>query len=114
MPPRLVLHARRRVESVTSLLSATWFAYVAADDWIEVRDFLEEVPEEAGALALARERALANPMYRRTLVSPDARTTAIEVRLREMSDAELIERDLDGRIEAIVAEHAGVTRFPPR
>ena len=93
------------VQAVTSLLSATSFGYVAAEDWIEVRDFIEEIPQEPGALAALRERALADPMYRRTLISPDARMTAIEVRLYEMSDAELIASDLDGRIEALLAAH---------
>lgn len=91
------------VREVTTLHSATSFDYVAAEDWIEVRPFIDEVPREPAGLAALRARALGDPVYHRTLVSADARVAAIDVRLREMSDAELVASDLDGRIESILA-----------
>jgi len=91
------------VREVTTLHSATSFEYVAAEDWIEVRPFIEEVPGDAAGLEALRARALADPVYRRTLVSADARVAAIDVRLQEMSDAELIASDLDGRITRILS-----------
>ncbi|MEE2662552.1 MAG: MMPL family transporter [Myxococcota bacterium] len=98
------------VQSVTSLLSATSFGYDAAEDWIEVRDFIEEIPSDPDELAALRKQALADPVYRRTLISPDARTCAIEVRLDEMTDAAMIASNLDRRIESILSarERAGV------
>ena len=96
------------VQSVTSLLSATSFGYVAAEDWIEVRDFIEEIPSDPGELAALREQALADPVYRRTLISPDARTSAIEVRLEEMTDAAMIASNLDRRIESVLSARTGV------
>jgi hypothetical protein len=91
------------VREVTTLHSATSFDYVQEEDWIEVRPFIDKVPASAGALEALKRRALSDPVYRRTLVSSDARVAAIDVRLQEMTDAELIASDLDGRIEAIVA-----------
>ncbi|MEE3331404.1 MAG: MMPL family transporter [Myxococcota bacterium] len=94
------------VQSVTSLLDVTSFGYVAEEDWVEVRPFIDEIPLDPAELARLRERALHDPVYRRTLVSEDASVTAIEVRFASMDDAELIARDLDGEIERLVAAHA--------
>ena len=59
-----------------------------------------------------RERALADPLTRRNLVSEDGRAAAVNVSLREMSDRELIRMDLDGRVRAILdAETTPLRRF---
>jgi predicted RND superfamily exporter protein len=99
------------VRSVTSLLDVTSFRWVPEDEWIEVRPFIEEVPSDPARLAELRERALSDPVYRRTLVSDDARTAALNVSFREMTDAELIAADLDGKIDSILREELG-DRFP--
>jgi predicted RND superfamily exporter protein len=100
------------VRSVQSLVEVTSFRYVASDQWIEVRPFIEDVPEDPRALAALRERALRDPLYRRTLVSEDGRTAALDVSFRRMSDGEFIGADLDGQVRAILAaETAPGRRF---
>ena len=98
------------VRRVTSLAKVTSFGYDASQDWIEVRPLIEEVPEDPGELAALRARTLGDPLYRRTLVSDDGRTAALNIAFREMSDAEFLTADLDARIRAIVAEFASPTR----
>jgi predicted RND superfamily exporter protein len=90
------------VRSVTSLARVTSFRYEPESDWIEVRPFVEDVPRSDAALAALRAQALADPVYRQTLISGDGRTAALNVVFREMSDREFIGADLDGRIRAIL------------
>jgi predicted RND superfamily exporter protein len=100
------------VRSVKSLVRVTSFRYLREREWIEVRPFIEDVPTDAAELALLRERALADPLYRRNLVSDDGRTAALNVSFRPMSDREFIAADVDGRIRAILdAETRDGRRF---
>lgn len=92
------------VRDVTSLTDVTTFRFVAEEDWIEVRPLLEAIPSDASTLAALRARALGDPLLRRTVVSDDGTTAALNVSFRKMTDRELIEHDLDGRIARIVAE----------
>ncbi len=98
------------VRRVTSLARVTSFGYDATQDWIEVRPLVEEVPRDATALSALRERTLGDPLYRRTLVSDDGRTAALNIAFRELSDAEFIEADLDAEIRRIVAAYETPTR----
>jgi predicted RND superfamily exporter protein len=98
------------VRSVRSLARVTSFRY--DQKAIEVGPFLEAIPEDPAALARLRERALADPTYRRNLVSDDGRTAALNVAFRELTDQELIRSDLDGRIRALLdAETTPERRF---
>lgn len=92
------------VRDVTSLADVTSVRWVAAEDWIEVRPLIEEIPTAVAELAALRERTLADESYRRTIVSEDGTTAAIDVAFRNMTDGELIAQDLDRRIAQIVAE----------
>jgi predicted RND superfamily exporter protein len=92
------------VRNVSSLVDVTSFRYVAAEDWVEVRPFIEDIPEDPAALARLRERALADPVYRRTLVSPDARAAALNVSFRKMSDLAFISAGLDDAIRRILEQ----------
>ncbi len=110
---RRIGHAVARlpgVTGVTHLADVTSFRYVEEEDWIEVRPFIEDVPAEPAALAELRERALANPLYRKTLVSADARTAALNVAFRKMSDADFIASGIDEAIAAVVAAEAAPDR----
>jgi len=103
---REIGHAIARLPGVTgvaSLVDVTDFRWVPEEDWIEVRPFVEEIPSEVSALADLRARALANPLYRRTLVSEDGRTAALNVSFRKMDDAAFIASGVDGEIQAILA-----------
>ncbi|MGH0032690.1 MAG: efflux RND transporter permease subunit [Myxococcota bacterium] len=91
------------VRSVKSLLRVTSFRYVAEDDWIEVRPFIEDVPRDPAELDRLRARATGDPLYRKVLVSEDGRAAAVNVSFRKMSDGDFIEADLDGRVRAILA-----------
>ena len=75
------------VRGVTSLARVTSFRFVPADDWIEVRPFIEDVPSDPAQLASLRARALANPVYRQSLVSSDARTAALSPTVRKLISA---------------------------
>ncbi len=92
------------VRSISSLMDVTSFRYVAADDWVEVRPFIEDVPTDPAELAELRRRALADPVYVRSIVSADGRTAAININFRKMTDAELIDARLDDRIIQILDE----------
>jgi hypothetical protein len=100
------------VRGVRSLAKATSFRWDREAEWIEVRPFLEGIPQDPAQLAALRERALSDPVYRRNLVSDDGRTAALNVSFRELSDREFIRADLDGRIRAILdAETTPERRF---
>ncbi len=93
-----------QVRSVASLMDVTSFRWVAEEEWVEVRPFIEEVPGSSAELAELRRRALHDPVYRRTIVSEDGRAAAINVSFRKMSDAEFIASGLDDRVQQILRE----------
>jgi predicted RND superfamily exporter protein len=76
------------------------------DGDIEIVPLLESVPEDAAGLARLRETVLGNPLYRGTLVAPDARTVALFVH-PERVDAAPEASTLADRIEAVAREEAG-------
>jgi predicted RND superfamily exporter protein len=92
----------KEVRSISSLMDVTSFRYVEEEDWVEVRPFIEEVPTDAAELAELRRRALADPVYVRSIVAEDSRTAAINITFRGMTDAELIDSQLDERIVEIL------------
>jgi predicted RND superfamily exporter protein len=93
----------RRVQSLTDVVA---FRYDAGGDWIEVTSFIDEIPSDPAGLAELRRRALSDPLYRRTLVSEDGRTAAINVTFREMTDQEFIAARLDQRVLRVLEEAA--------
>ncbi|MBW2272498.1 MAG: MMPL family transporter [Deltaproteobacteria bacterium] len=95
------------VRSVTSIVDVTSFRWVDDEEWVEVRPFIDEIPADPDALEALRQRALADPVYRRTLVSEDARAAAINVSFRDMSDAEFIASGLDDAVAEILRDEAG-------
>ena len=100
------------VRSVKSLLRVTAFRYDPDQDWVEVRPLVEDIPEDAAALAALRARALDDPIYRRNLVSDDGRAAAINVSFKPMSELAFVRSDVDGRIRAILdAETTPARRF---
>jgi predicted RND superfamily exporter protein len=100
------------VRSVQSLTDVIAFRWDAEAEWIEVGRFVDEIPETPQGLARLRERALADPLYRRALVSDDGRSAAVNVTFREMTDKEFLDSRLEERIRAILASEAdGALRF---
>ncbi len=100
------------VRSVQSLADVIAFRWDPVGEWIDVGRFIDEIPEDPAALAALRERALADPLYQRTLVSDDGRTAAINVSFREMTDKEFLDARLEERIQALLdAERDPALRF---
>lgn len=95
------------VRHVQSLIDVTSFRWDPAQAWIEVHPFVEDVPSDPAALRALRERALANPLYRRSIVSEDGRTAALNVSFRKMTDQEFIAAGLDARIRSILDAESG-------
>lgn len=99
----------RRVQSLADVVAFRW---VPEEEWIDVGRFLEEIPEDPARLAALRARALGDPLYRRSLVSEDGRTAAINVTFDKLTDREFIASGLDARIRALLdAEAAPGVRF---
>ncbi len=95
------------VRSVQSLTDVIAFHWEPEGEWIDVGRFIDEIPSDPAALAALRARALADPMYRRTIVSDDGRTAAVNVSFRDMTDKEFLDSRLEERIQQILAAEAG-------
>ncbi|MBW2230435.1 MAG: MMPL family transporter [Deltaproteobacteria bacterium] len=99
------------VRSVSSLMDVTSFRWVPDEEWIEIAPFIEDVPHDTLELATLRARALHDPVYRRTLVAPDARSTAVNLSFVEMTDADFLSSHLDAQLGSILAAELG-SLFP--
>jgi predicted RND superfamily exporter protein len=100
------------VASVQSLARALSIRFVASEDMVRVDNFMDRVPEDEASIAELEKRALADPLYRKTLISGDGRAAAINLTFRPMTDAEFVHLDLDGKIAALLdAETRDGRRF---
>ena len=52
---------------------------IGSPDTFEVREFLEDIPENKYELEKLKIQAINNPLYRKSFISPDSRTAAIVV-----------------------------------
>lgn len=102
------LAGMQAVRSVSHLMDATRYAYVADDDRIAIEPFMQSVPHDPVELARLEREALDDPVYRRTLISDDARTAALNVRFREMDDGAFIEGGYDAAVIRVLEEELGV------
>ena len=71
---------------------------------------MDEVPETSAAREELRRRALDDPIYTKTLISDDARVAAINITFQPMTDSEFVALDIDGRVDALIAEEASESR----
>src|SRR5690606_29106098 len=85
------------VKRVDSLATAPRIR--SADGVVEIGDFLEAPPEDLAAALALREEALANPLLRGPLVSPDGRGALVAVH----PDSGLSPRELMALGEAVAA-----------
>lgn len=92
------------VARVASIASATDLRDEAGA--IVARPILEQVRENPAAWPSLRQAALADPQRAGILLSPDGRIAALHVDLEPMSEQELVESNLDRRIETAVRELA--------
>ena len=72
------------IANVTSMVNAR--STRGEGDVLVVGDLLESWPESEADFAVLRERLLANPLYRNTLVSPDGRVTTIALELTQYAE----------------------------
>jgi predicted RND superfamily exporter protein len=91
------------VQRVQSLADVTTFRWVPEEEWIDVGRLFDEVPETAEEIAALRERALGDPLLRRSVISEDGRTAGLSVRFAEMTDAQFLSSRLDERIGELLA-----------
>ena len=92
------------VRGVSSLVDVTSLRWDAEEETIEIRPFIEDIPRDPLRLADLRQRALANSVYRQTLVAADAKAAAINVAFQPMDDATFLESGLDSAISRILRD----------
>src|SRR5262245_8343524 len=92
------------VRGAESLVDVYAYRWDPKSELVEMGRFIEddEIPTDPAALADLRARALADPLYPKTIVSRDGRTAAINVTFNAMSDDEFVKLDLDGRVRQIL------------
>lgn len=98
------------VRGVESLVDAYAFRYDAEDQSLNLGRFIREIPEGEDELRSLRERALAHPIYTKTILSADGGTAALNITFQKMTDGEFVKRDLDGEIRRILDEYASDVR----
>jgi predicted RND superfamily exporter protein len=99
-----------RIAAVESLARVLSVRYDAERDAVTLDRFMRRVPADPDELAELRERALSDRIYRKTLVSDAGRAAAINITFQPMTDAEFVDLDLDGRIEAMLREESSDDR----
>lgn len=110
---RTVTHKLRGLPGIASVESLARVPYVHWDpvgEFASVDQFMRSVPETGEERSQLRQRALADPIYRKTLISDDARTAAINIMFQEMTDTEFVHLDLDGRIRALLEDSTDDSR----
>jgi hypothetical protein len=98
------------VRSTESLVDVYAYRFDAKLELVDVGRFIDHVPDDPVALEELRQRALADPIYPKSIVSRDGRTAAINVSFAPMTDGEFAKLELDARIRAALdaATHDGV------
>ena len=92
------------VRGTESLVDVYTYRWNAKNEAVEMGRFIDTVPSDPAALADLRKRALADPLYPKTIVSRDGRAAAINVTFSAMSDDDFVKRDLDGNIARILED----------
>ncbi len=92
------------VREVQSLANVDYIH--GAEDYFEVRPFLETIPDDPEGLHLLRLQALENPLYVGNLVSKDARSAAIVVfpKNHDAQDGSFRKRLLD-QAQSVLSRH---------
>lgn len=118
-PP--VLHAiadiTTELESIPGVRKVQSLANVdyvhGAEEYFEVRPFLERIPDDANRLASLRTQALNNPLYVGNLISKNGRTSAIVVfpDMTEARDGDFRKRLLDQSRSVFKARSAVIGDF---
>ena len=90
------------VRGTESLVDVYAYRWDPKSQLVEMGRFIDKVPSDPAALETLRARALADPLYPKTIVSRDGRTAAINVTFNDMTDDAFVKLDLDGKISRIL------------
>lgn len=103
------LESISEVEEVKSLYNIE--ETIGHEDYFEVREFLEEIPEDQHALGRLKKRALSNNIFLNNFISVDGKTTAIAVNLYERPDDDHYRMRVIQKTHEILKKYGGATRF---
>ncbi len=79
----------------------------AVEDDLDIAPFIENITDEDADFTAMRQRVLANPVYRGSLVSDEGDTTALIVYFHDISDSEFLSQGIHDEIVAIIEEEKG-------
>jgi len=99
-----------RVPGVERVLSIT-NAIDPAADVFEPPPLLPDIPPTADEVARLKQKLTSTPLYGKNLVADDFKGAAINVFFKNLTDAEYVDLDVDGKINAILARESGPERF---
>ena len=105
-----VTDAVSRVSGVERVLSIT-NAVDPATDVFEPPPLLPHLPPSRDAVATLKQKLSSTPLYGKNLVADDFKGAAINVFFRNLTDAEYVDLDVDGKIRAVLAREGGPERF---
>ena len=105
-----VTDAVSRVAGVERVLSIT-NAVDPADDVFEPPPLLPHIPPSPDEVAALKQKLTSTPLYGKNLVADDFKGAAINVFFKNLTDAEYVDLDVDGKIRAVLARETGPERF---
>lgn len=93
-----------QVEGVSQVFSVTTLQGVGTDEFgaLHVGRLMHELPKTAEEAADLKRRIVANPLYAGRAVSDDGKATGILVVYDLLSEAEFLERDIEGQIRGLL------------
>ena len=74
------------IAEIESLARVLAIRYDPERDLVDLSRLFREVPSDSAGLEKLRERALSDPIYRKTWISADGRTTAINITFQPMTN----------------------------
>lgn len=85
---------------------------VGGEDYFEVRQFFEEIPEDIETLQFLKRKAITNRLYVNNLISADAKTTAIVVSAFDRPEDDYYRSRLMSEVEGVLESYSDrVDRF---
>jgi predicted RND superfamily exporter protein len=101
------------IDGVREVFSITTLQGVEVDEFgaLFVGRLMREVPETAEQAQDLKRRLLGNPLYVGRVASPDDKATGVLVVYDLFSEAEFLQRDIEGQVRRIVAKYQGPEEF---
>jgi len=78
---------------------------IGAEDYFEVREFLDEIPEDPEALEALERQATGNPLYVNNLISKDGTTASIMIEAFDRPDDEGYRQRLISQAQEVLAPY---------